>query len=365
MKITHFFIDCSPHHVIPFVQFIDDFIRQDIRFTHEVFIFNKRHLLEAYPNRLIKISTQVEYSNCQKRVLSKLNSLSTDHLGVIHGLYNRKIIGKLIFSLSKLKYIIWSIWGADLYSQHKKFLKRFRTNIYRKIVFPRIGTKIGQPGDYQYLKQKYGCKTEEFREILFPAWFYLENDQITLNERVNRHQSLCAIIGNSASDSNNHIELIDYLSRSINFSKFTFLLNYPKREAYVKKIETYAKKCLKSVKLEFIYTSLEYNEFIKLVKKNDALIYNHRRQQGVGTLNIALHHGLIPFLRSDNPMFYTYQSWGVHLCDTLQITKWKFKIKDHEIIKNREVIRNKFHPEACAASYNKLFLEKRNAWLRK
>ncbi len=362
MKVSHVFMRSSARHVVPFVNFINDFIAVETDIIHQVIIFPAKSS-DNYRSSFPNLKINVEVSRDRKRIFSVISNASASHIVVFHGLYDRRIVNKMVFFPRNLKHVMWSIWGADLYGQHRKLFKRLVNNICRRYVFSRIGTKIGQQGDYNFLRSRYGCKTEDFQEILFPAWFFLDKE-ITDCELIPMKQTeTSAVIGNSGAEENNHLELIDIIARVSYFRSLTFILNYDRNEKYIQDIKQYAKQKLRDRNLVFLEKSLDYKRFIRLVRSHQTLIYNHHRQQGVSTLNIALHNGLSVFVRSDCPMSETYNQLGVSINDTLLLDQWHNEDQDQSRREmNRKIIYEKFHPEVCGRKYNELFRRKMLEW---
>mgnify|MGYP000217415095 CR=1 FL=1 len=149
------------------------------------------------------------------------------------------------------------------------------------------------------------------------------------------------------------------LSESDQIQKLTFVLNYGGSKCEILQLKAYARQKLGSRQLVFLEENMSYADFVGLVREHSALIYNHYRQQGIGTLNIALHFGLKVFVRSDCSTFPSYRAWGIQLGDTCQLVEHDFKCDDIDLlVRNRGILKEKFHPESCAKKFNELFLSK-------
>ena len=169
MKVTHIFSKSSRQHVVRFTDFIVNFIAVDSKIEHQIIIQPERKsdCYAELPESDVKITINSSVTD----ILATIDQASCSHFVIFHGLYDRKLINRLVFHSSKLKFVAWFIWGADLYAYPKKRIKRLVNSFCRKFVFPRIGVKVGIPGDYKALKDTYGCKRMNFMRSYFQPGF--------------------------------------------------------------------------------------------------------------------------------------------------------------------------------------------------
>lgn len=345
VKVSHVFVLSHIRHIVPYVGFIRKHLAND-KLEHKIVIYtNEDHqLFEGLHG------TDLTISNQRKHVVETIRSANSQHKVILHGIYDNVLLLSLIFNLKALQHVIWSMWGADLYFDLPKGIKGTIIKLARKWVLPRIGTKIGLKGDFEYLQKLTNNPCKDFVEIGFPAWFYELDEKPPLCLRQAKPKRLRAMVGNSGDAKNNYPAVIDLVAQSSLFSSLTFVLNYGATEEQISKITSYATKKLQNVELVFLTDKCEYIEFIELVSKHDALIYNHDRQQGVGTLNIACEYGLDLFIPKHNPLFNTYSSWGIVVHETHYIPDMNYNdiASTIDIQRNQQRIRKIYQPQVCS-----------------
>lgn len=358
MKVTHIFVLCIEHHVIPYIKFIKEELN-DPCFQTNIIVYSKQptEQLSCLEDHQVKITPN------RHDIVTTIKSAKDSHKVIIHGFYDSVIFLKLLFSHKPLTFVSWAMWGADVYFTPPKGIRGAIINYCRKKVIPRIGNKLGLRCDYTWLFQQLNVKDQgEFKEIGFPAWFY-QDKEITLSPKINNinHNSKpSALIGNSADPTNNFIQLIDQLKHSTLFKKYTFVLNYGGSARYINEIKQHALANLANCELIFLTDKLAYQEYIELMACHDALIYNHDRQQGVGSLNIAFELGLAVFIPKENPMTSNYLNWNVKIFTTESISALTADDLQKKSYKeyNQQIIQGHYHPKKVAQKLISIIKEK-------
>lgn len=148
----------------------------------------------------------------------------------------------------------------------------------------------------------------------FMPWNYgsLEESLIKnfIDHRVNGKSIL---VGNSASFTNNHVEVIDLLS------KFDFIdsVNIIAPLSYGD--ENYKNKITKIGQAELgelfqpVADFMPLDEYVALIKQCGYVVMNHKRQQAVGNIVIMMYLGARVFLREENPTYRMLKKEGAIL----------------------------------------------------
>jgi dTDP-N-acetylfucosamine:lipid II N-acetylfucosaminyltransferase len=357
IKVSHIFVLSHSRHIVPYVGFIrNDLTHKSIEHGVIIYTNDAPQLFDGLQGDDLTITNQ------RSDVVNIIRSANSQHKVVLHGIYDNLLLLSLLFNLKALQHVIWSMWGADVYYDLPKGIKGAIIKLARQWVLPRIGTKIGLKGDFTYLQTLTHHTCKSFVEIGFPAWFYDLENKPSVSLRQTKPKKLNAMIGNSGDKKNNYPAVIDFIAQSSLFYSLTFVLNYGATEEQISHIKAYATEKLINVDLIFLTEKCEYIDFIQLVRNHDALIYNHDRQQGVGTLNIASEYGLELFIPKHNPLFSTYSNWNICLHNTHAIPTMNISdmMTEEQVVNNQNYIRNIFHPKICAQKLNKLFLGDRN-----
>lgn len=154
------------------------------------------------------------------------------------------------------------------------------------------------PRDYDLLKKKYTIQA---------PMFHLNYINPILNDFINKQDSgRNILLGNSASYSNNHIEMISILSKiDLEDRQVIIPLSYGDKK-YGKYISDFAIKKLgkKAIcMLEFI----PFEDYFRILEGCSIVFMNHLRQQAVGNIVPMLAKGSHIYLRSESSLYQFLQ----------------------------------------------------------
>lgn len=179
----------------------------------------------------------------------------------------------------------------------------------------------------------------------FLPWNYgsLEESLIKnfIGQRVSGNKVL---VGNSASFTNNHLEVFDLLKSVKDKSELELDIISP--------LSYGDDCCLNAVKqkgvdcfgehFQAITGFMSIDEYVSLLKQCGYAVMNHKRQQAVGNIVIMLYLGARVFLREENPTYQMLKSEGaiINTVDELaaQPGLLKTPLTENEITKNIEVL---------------------------
>ena len=120
------------------------------------------------------------------------------------------------------------------------------------------------------------------------------------------------MIGNSASEYNNHLEALKYLEKHNFRGKIYMPLSYGGNEFYVKNLITVGKKMFRD---NFVPLTefLDLPNYQKIINECDVVWMNHRRQQAAGNILVSLYTGKVVVLNEKNSLFNTFKSWDIRI----------------------------------------------------
>ena len=345
IKVTHVFVLSHNRHVLPYINFIRTLLSHP-QLEHRIVIYTNEDKQIYQP----AFGDDLSLTNQRDKVVTIVRSAGSKHKVILHGLYDNVLLLKLITNHRALRHVIWSMWGADLYYEVPKGIKGKIIDFARRQVLPIIGCKIGLQGDFDYLEKQCKKNCGNFTEIGFPAWLYNQRSLPQSDIKPLRTNRLNALVGNSGDRTNNYFEVISLLANSTLFHSLTFVLNYGASLDEVEAIKNAAKEKLNHLSLTFLTEKCDYLDFVQLVSQHDAVIYNHDRQQGVGTLNIACEFGLYLFIPNKNPLTQTYRNWQIETVDTHSIdTLSTIDLPSIDARKrSQKNIRAIYQPQICA-----------------
>lgn len=272
--------------------------------------------------------------------------------------------------------VYWIEWGADLYrsmlypkgyqlyadsdilwkiDNRFKYKAHFKLNQYlsgKKTEFKmlRAAKKVkyfvpdSMYDEYPLLLKYY----PQLRHLEYRDFFYYPIDEI-LGERLANAQVKGdnIIVGNSASVSNNHHYVFDYLHKKGITDKHVIVpLSYGIKENYVDMV-------IKSGERIFGDFFQPIKEYMPLDQYNDLLlsagnfIYGNWRQEAVGNILIALFIGGKVFLDTRNPLLKFYRSKGLTVFELGDINDAELstRLSKDIIDKNREILSSMYSRE--------------------
>ena len=126
------------------------------------------------------------------------------------------------------------------------------------------------------------------------------------------------LVGNSASLTNNHLEVFDMLARQdLTGRRVVVPLSYG-NPAYRDAIVARGTVLFGSAFLPLL-EMLPLDQYISVVASCNVVIMNHQRQQALGNIGAALYHGSHVFLDKANPTLEFFRSRGAVIYDTAQL----------------------------------------------
>ena len=161
------------------------------------------------------------------------------------------------------------------------------------------------------------------------------------------------LLGNSSVASNNHAEIIDFLSHHCGrFERCVVPLSYGNRD-YAKKVQQLGSEKL-GKQFEPLTDFLPLKEYESKVANCKIAILNHRRQQGLGTAMLLLWQGAKLFLSQDSTVFDYFKRIGVSVFSIEHdlyegSTGCLTELSEDEIIRNRKILREEFSKNSVMA----------------
>lgn len=288
--------------------------------------FNKQHFVREDYNCYV-IRGDKNYPSIDYSRISKV---------IIHGLDIKKI-NYVIKYLPKNIPVFWILWGAELYNQVlskrgyelyyknqpplslrakiRRLIERFGIYSYSEIKFfklfnQRRVTMVCAPNEFELIRKYYPKETLTL--LNEPNYFYYPIDEILGDKLKNaKAEGDIILVGNSASWTNNHEYVFDYLKNlDIKGKKIVTPLSYGGNDNYINNIvskghlyfEDSFKPLLKFLPLE------EYNA---LMANSVVCIYGSWRQEAMGNIVIALYLGSKVFLSERNPLYEEFKRKGL------------------------------------------------------
>lgn len=289
MKYIHLFTpDENEKFSTPFYHFLKD------EFIIEEHIF----FIPTHTNEKLK-DKNVQYFNFGFfwALIFFKQSLSCQKI-IIHGIPHN-IFFFLLFSVFPhlAKKSVWFIWGGDLY-YYKFRNKKFKSNIvefFRRIIIRRFKYLVTHlEGDYDLAKKWYKAKGNYIYSFMYPSNLY---KKIDLNV-FDKDDTVSIQIGNSACETNNHIELFEKLEFIKDKKVLLFCpLSYSGKEEYINKVIENGYKMFGKDKFIPMLDFMSHKNYVDFLSKIDIAIFNHQRQRGLGNITTLLGLGKKVYMR--------------------------------------------------------------------
>lgn len=292
----------------------------------------------------------IHYPSLLKHSLTLMAEIRAARKVILHGLFSSHLLYLLMLQPRMLKKCYWTIWGGDLYV-HEDDTKdwRWRKNEWcRRFVVSRLGHFITQiRGDYELAQEWYGASGHWHDCFMYPSNLYRD---YPIAQRP--HSETCILLGNSASPTNHHMDAIERLR---SFAPENIRIYCPLSYGDAK----YGDEVVERGKSVFgerfipLREFMSFEEFLRLLTKIDVAVFNHNRQQGMGSITVLLGFGKKVYLRTGVSSWATLQSLGVQIYDVESLDTQKMADEDAE--NNRKAIKLAFSEAKLAASLCEIF----------
>ena len=271
-----------------FLFFIKDKKREKYLIDENILVYNDKNFYFKISNFLI---------NFLLSCIFILKELKNSKIILIHKKKKKKIILFLFIFINFLKKTKWIIWGGDLhcYEKRKKDLKYkiwYYVEDYVKKNIGYVSTLV--PEDYEIAK-KYYKVNGKYQKAIYP----FNNDFKYIESLIAGPKDEIYIqIGNSADPSNNHFEIIDLLSKFKSEKiRIYAILSYGD-SIYAQKVNKYGKEIFGD-KFVGIFDFMSIDKYWSYIKDIDILIFNHKRQQGLGNITMLSYLEKKVYLRKE------------------------------------------------------------------
>ncbi|GLR65070.1 TDP-N-acetylfucosamine:lipid II N-acetylfucosaminyltransferase [Marinospirillum insulare] len=201
---------------------------------------------------------------------------------------------------TKIKFKIKNKIHQILYRKHKNKKKILNKINYFSPVLE---------SEYNLIKEKYS----DFKPK-YVFWNYGNlGKAITTYKESETNKETSILLGNSATATNNHKEVIELLSKTNldKIDKVIMPLNYGSK-IYAEKIKEFGVKKI-GEKIKTIEDFIPPNDYMKLLETCKTVIMNHKRQQAGFNISATLYFGSRVILNEKNPFYKYYKNEGVIL----------------------------------------------------
>lgn len=267
----------------------------------------------------------------------------------------------LKFGLQTLKKSYFQLWGGDyncFRNINQMSLKDKMWIIYRKYVLYNAKVIINLiPSEYDSLVKL--CKIKG-QHMVAPVPDDGTRKRM-LNDLCHTPKSMQPImiqIGNSATLTNQHVHVLKILER---FKNENIQIICPLSYGNMEYAEQITKKGTELFGTKFVALReyIPLSEYYKLLSNVKVAVFNNDRQQAMGNINAALALGCKVFIRSDTPMWKTYNERGYFISDVDELAHVDFneliEFPDDKIENNIECYNRNAEHEIAKKAWAEVF----------
>ncbi len=243
-----------------------------------------------------------------------------------------------------------------IYCVPKNILEKFKYGDTRKNIVRKAMSKVDflapvVPEEYDLLKKKLNIKAES---VSFP---YLSIENFSDNLYNCRVCEANILLGNSASSTNNHIDILELLrNRDLGSRKIYLPLSYG-NEKYRRLVIRWLNKYPNDVVP--LLDVLPRDKYVEILRLTGIVIMAHNRQQAVGNIVLALWLGAKVYLKK-TPVYDYFKRIGlkIYRIDKDLVPENTLALEvltDKEIEKNREIMYKYFSKSAVSEKIRETF----------
>lgn len=326
-----------------------DFINQNFQSSYHLFLLasnpDKDSLYNDYDNVII-IRNTLKLFQVHKKYFKLADKI------IIHGLFSSYLILSLNFNSRYLDKCYWVIWGGDLYNAHNNrnsSLTNRTLYLLRSRVIKSIGHYVTYiKGDYDFAKKIHQSNALFHHCIMYHSNVYHHEEY---NYMFNKTKCIRVLVGNSASKTNNHLEVYDKLKNYKNILVYS-PLSYGDQN-YMKKVIEYGTNIFK----QRFFPLTEFvpaDEYKRMLNTMNLAIFNNYRQEAMGNIITLLGLGKKVFLRSDITTWDFFSEIGVKVFD-INFDKIFANFHEDDRLNNIQLINKYFSIDSLKNDWENIF----------
>lgn len=352
--ILHFFY--NDKFIKPFINFMNRNFNQ----SDHIFIIWGGVSSNKIP--IPEQSNVIEIKQLRKSIRQLLNLIKNSETIIIHSFYNLNLIMLLNLLKRARNKAIWIAWGGDIYPflNNNKNLKLKIIDFMRKRIvmnLKAIATLVS--GDYDLITNHYKVFPKYFKAIYMSDERTDIINKINLEQKIKKNNVTKIIIGNSATPTNNHEEILIKLYKFRDYSIEIYCpLSYGDSE-YGEKIKNLGNE-LFGEKFYSINRLMPMKEYTEFLSDMDIGIFNNDRQQGLGNIFSLLYLGKKVYLKNNTTMWKEiYNEMKLVVSDINKLETETFDQfiynENADIVNNMNILNRRYDPKHSVELWEEIF----------
>ncbi len=314
-----------------------DFVNEHFDTTYHKFVFIGK---PAYKYGLTP-EYNVEWIDKKSKIFQLLGYMYKAKKIILHGLWYERINQLLFLQPWLLKKCYHVMWGGDFYFPAQQ-------SWVKKQIIKRMGHFVTYiEGDYELVQKWYGAKGKYHECFMYPSNLYKEYEI-----KPKEHNTINIQLGNSATDTNNHIEVLEKLKKYKEENMQIFVpLSYGEKD-YMERVIKVGKEIFGD-KFIPLLEFMPFERYLDFLGQIDIAIFNHNRQQAMGNIITLLGLGKKVYLRKDITPWKLFEELGVKVFNVDEIDLEPIDKKVAE--ENRKRVREYFSEEKLIEQLSNIF----------
>lgn len=253
--------------------------------------------------------------------------------------------GNLTINLKNHNAKLYNLKNPSIFSYYPRRIINILFNKKERLLKPTLSSKIKAfknvdfiqthvIDDYDNVRKRFGKNYKWSNFSYYTYEDYKSNNEVIINE--NRIQ-----VGNSATFSNNHLEVFTLLEKLQVKVKIFCPLNYGDKN-YAKFIEEKGKATFGN-NFQSLLDFLPLQDYNNLQASCGIVIMNHYRQQAAGNIISALLNGSKIFMSNKSPLLNHFKRLGLSIYtleDDLKSKKDLKLLTEEEVKKNKDILKS-------------------------
>lgn len=274
---------------------------------------------------------------------------------IIHSLASPALIFYLTLFPQLQEKSVWIIWGKDLHFYHLIKNKRFYHNVYewfRIRSIRNIGTIVTSIREDYDILNKYYTVTGKYIEC--NVLYYYSFNHVLGDIKYSTGEKN-VLLGNSGSESNNHINALKLLyNNKSEIKKLYCPLSYGGSKKYQQAVINCGKKLFGDKFIPLI-DFIPLSEYQKILTQIDIGIFNHNRQEGLANIWSLMFLGKTIYLKESNASAKHFQRADIRIKYIEEISQAGLECFEVEILKkNQNLLKKMMSAENSVYAWRKI-----------
>lgn len=276
---------------------------------------------------------------------------------IVHGLFSEYLILSLYLNSKYLERCYWVIWGGDLYNVYYNRNKTIKTLLLyqlRKRVIVKIKHLISfVEGDFNLVEKIFNPHAHHHYSFTYTSNVFTITKPPLTQKHYNKSDKYVVVqVGNSGSQTNNHLEVFHKLKKYNNIKVYV-PLSYGD-SGYIKKVIDVGQTIFGNRFIP-LTTYLPYEEYLEYLDQIDVAIFNHDRQEGFGNIIQLLGRGKKVSIRKDISTFSELKKHKILIFDSSENNYDSLINSNFEDIVDTKLVKEIFSHKALINQWEKIF----------